>query len=86
MSWWNPIDDFEKGLLDPLESLLHAPGNAIDSWLKGLGGQIATGLERGGLSILEDVWRTILPAIQIAAGVAIVIIAAFIGKDLAGNL
>lgn len=86
MDWWNPIDDVNKFLVEPVTKLFDAPGNAIDSWLSSIGGQIASGLERGMLSWVNDVWRTILPAVQIIAGVVIIILAGMIAKDSLGSM
>jgi len=84
--WWNPIDDVEKFLIEPVTKAISLPGTAIDDWLKSLGGQLASGLERGMLAWVADVWRVILPALQIALGVALVIIAGFLAKDNLGTI
>lgn len=56
-----------------------------DSWLGGLGGMIATGIESGFVALLKDLWDVILGPLEILAGavVAFVIIAYIFKDDLA---
>lgn len=42
--------------------------NPIDSWLKGLGGAIGSGLEGAAVAFLNDLWDVILGPLEILAG------------------
>jgi hypothetical protein len=52
------------------------------SWLSGLGGLLASGLESGFIAIIKDLWKLLLPALEILSGVILLIITlAFAFKD-----
>jgi hypothetical protein len=54
----------------------------LTGWLTGIGGDIASGLESGFINIILDIWRVIYPALEILAGVALLILVlGFIFKD-----
>jgi hypothetical protein len=44
------------------------------NWLKGIGGQIGSGIEAGLVSLLKDVWDVILGPLEILMGVVLAIL------------
>lgn len=56
---WNPIDWWNSWF------------KGVNGWLGGLGGDIASGIESGYISILKDTWNVVLPFLEIIVGVMI---------------
>lgn len=55
-------------------NIFDIPGQIATKWLKGLGGNIASGLEAGFVSLLKDLWNVIVGPVEIVAGVALAIL------------
>lgn len=56
---WNPLDWWDDWF------------SKVSGWLGGLGGDIASGIEGGTISVIKDIWNVILPFIEIAIGALI---------------
>lgn len=54
---------------------ISAVSNAANGWLKGLGGQLASGIEQSFVSGLTDLYDVIIGPIQIVIGVIFIVIA-----------
>lgn len=59
---WNPVDWWNSWF-----------GN-VSNWLGGLGGDIASGIEAGFVTLLKDIWAVVLPYMEIGIGLVIAII------------
>lgn len=56
---WNPVDWWNSWF------------KKVNGWLGGLGGDIASGIESGYISIFKDLWNVVLPFVEIGVGVLI---------------
>lgn len=56
---WNPVDWWNSWF-----------GN-VSNWLGGLGGDIASGIEAGFVTLLKDIWAVVLPYMELGIGFVI---------------
>jgi len=75
IEWWNPVSWWDSWF------------NTVRGWIGGLGGQIASGIEGGVISVFKDLWLVILPFVEILLGALIAMwaIALYLSTTKAGQ-
>lgn len=71
---WNPLAVLFPGLWPQSENPIALVPQDVQSWLGGLGGDLASGLEGGFVSIFKDLGMVIMPWLEILLGILIAIV------------
>jgi hypothetical protein len=72
MNWFNDLMALLGGATaNP--GLANATPTSIGSWASGVGGDIASGLETGFVSLMKDFWAVIVGPLEILGGMLIII-------------
>lgn len=90
MSFWTDLFTGGEAAYDELtgqtssSQLSNAPG--ASSWLSGLGGDIASGIEGSLVAFLHDLWTVIVAPLAIITGIGLIILAfvLFFKEEIAG--
>jgi hypothetical protein len=72
MNWFNDLMTLLGGTTSNPD-LANATPTSIGAWASGIGGDLASGIETGFVSVMKDLWSVIVGPLEMIAGILIIL-------------